>query len=114
MPLLIGEIIHRIRLAKEEPFNKVQASMSSKEFDNYVNEGRKFVVLDELVLDVASFISHHPGGQFVLKHNIGRDVSKFFHGGYSLEGNLGTKPASGHKHSNYARMIVNSLIIAQF
>ena len=89
IPLLLGEIIHRIRLAKEEPFTKVQASMSAKEFDNYVKEGRKLVILDELVLDVASFISHHPGGQFVLKHNIGRDISKFFHGGYSLEGNLG-------------------------
>ena len=107
-------MIHRIRLVREEPFTKVQVSMSSKELDNYVHEGRKLVILDELVLDVASFISYHPGGQFVLKHNIGRDISKFFHGGYSLEGNLGPKPASGYKHSNYARMIVNSLIIAQF
>ena len=40
-------------------------------------------------------------------------MSKFFHGGYALEGNLGQRPSSGKKHSNYARLIVNDLIIAQ-
>jgi cytochrome b involved in lipid metabolism len=65
------------------------------------------VILDEMVLDVSKFISHHPGGMFVLEHNIGQDISKFFFGGYSLDGNLGPKPAGGYKHSNYARKIVN-------
>jgi len=36
IPLFLGEMIHRIRLAREEPFTKVQVSMSSKEFDSYV------------------------------------------------------------------------------
>ena len=27
----------------------------------------------------------HPGGKFALQQNIGRDISKFFNGGYSLE-----------------------------
>lgn len=106
--------MHRIRLAGEVSFNKKPNSMSEREFNELIREGRKLVILDELVLDVASYISNHPGGRFVLKHNIGRDVSKFFHGGYSLEGNLSGPPASGYKHSNYARMIVNSLAIAQF
>lgn len=43
---------------------------------------------------------------------MGQDVSKFFHGGYALEGNLGPRPSPGIKHSNYARLIVNDLIIA--
>ena len=68
-----------------------------------VEEGRKLVILDELVLDVGSFISRHPGGRFALENNIGRDISKFFHGGYSLEGNLGPVPAACWKHSNLAR-----------
>jgi Cytochrome b5-like Heme/Steroid binding domain len=88
--------------------------MSLKEFEDQISHGQQLMILDEVVLDVSSFVSHHPGGAFVIKHNIGRDISKFFHGGYSLDGNLGSKPATGYKHSNYARMIVNSLIVAQF
>jgi hypothetical protein len=40
---------------------------------------------------------------------LGRDVSKFFYGGYSLERNIGATndPPRGHYHSNYARKIVN-------
>ena len=53
----------------------------------------------------------HPGGTFSLYQNIGRDVSKFFHGGYSLE-NKSKVPE--HRHSNDARMIVNDLIIGKF
>lgn len=61
-----------------------------------------------MVLDVSKFMYLHPGGQFSLKQNIGRDVSKFFHGGYSLEN---IKEVKNHLHSSDARRIVNSLII---
>ena len=47
------------------------------------NEGQQLVILDEYVLNVTDFINKHPGGRFAVKHNIGRDVSKFFYGGYS-------------------------------
>jgi len=40
---------------------------------------------------------------------VGRDISKFFFGGYSLENSQSSK---GHNHSNFARMIVNELAIA--
>ena len=43
------------------------------------------MILDDLVLDVSKFMGEHPGGLFSLEHNVGRDVSKFFYGGYSLE-----------------------------
>ena len=66
------------------------------------------VILDDMVLDISKFIYLHPGGQFSLKHNIGRDISKFFHGGYSLEN---IKQVKNHLHSSDARRIVNSLII---
>jgi len=70
--------------------------------------------LDDLVLDVSEFAKWHPGGKFVLEHNKGRDISKFFYGGYNLEGNLTGNPPPGYNHSNYARKIVNGLIVAQF
>lgn len=88
--------------------------MTEEKFNEGVRNGLKLVILDECVLDVGGFIAHHPGGQFVLTHNIGRDISKFFHGGYSLDGNMGANPRAGYAHSNYARFIVNDLIIAQF
>jgi cytochrome b involved in lipid metabolism len=50
------------------------------------------------VLDVTKFLNEHPGGKFVLEHNIGRDISKYFYGGYSMDGNL-THRAVNHVHS---------------
>ena len=114
IPILIGEILHRRKLQQFEAFNKLPTSMSQNEFNSLLKEGRKLVILDELVLDLSPFISRHPGGRFVLEHNVGRDISKFFHGGYSLDGNSGSNPAKGHRHSNYARIIVNQLACATF
>ena len=89
-------------------------TISKHEFDERVKEGEKLAILDGFVLNIGEFMDHHPGGKFMLSHNIGRDVSKFFYGGYSMEGNLNGKPQSGHIHTNYARMIVNDLIIGQY
>jgi len=50
-----------------------------------VRSGAKLVILDSYVLDIKNFLNNHPGGRFSVEYNIGRDVSKFFHGGYSLE-----------------------------
>jgi cytochrome b involved in lipid metabolism len=47
-----------------------------------IKAGKKLVLLDDLVIDVSSF--SHPGGEVVINRNIGRDVSKFFYGGYSM------------------------------
>jgi cytochrome b involved in lipid metabolism len=88
--------------------------VSEQEFNDLVSRGRALVILDEFVLDVDPFIKWHLGGRFVLTHNIGKDVSKFFNGGYALEGNMGARPASGYRHSNFARKIVNQLVVGQF
>ena len=88
--------------------------MNKEEFDRAVKGGRQLVLLDHVVLDIGDFITAHPGGAFAMKHNIGRDVRKFFYGGYSLDGNLGAVPARGYAHSWYAKEIVNQLIVAVF
>ena len=68
--------------------------MTEQQFNQQITNGRKLVILDDLVLDVIKFADEHPGGKFLLTHNTGRDISKFFFGGYSLEDNLrGPKPA---------------------
>lgn len=64
------------------------------------------------MLDCTDFISFHPGGRFVIETNVGRDISKFFYGGYCLEGNGGGSPSTGYNHSNYAMVIANDLAIA--
>ena len=61
-----------------------------------------------MILDVSKYQFKHPGGKFVINKNIGRDISKFFYGGYTLENLKGLKP---YNHSNIARMVVNTLII---
>lgn len=63
-----------------------------------------------MVLDISEFIDCHPGGRFVLNTNVGRDISKFFYGGYCLEDNL-KGLSEGYNHSNYARVIVNDLVV---
>ena len=79
-----------------------------QEFNHRVENGENLVILDEFVLDVSTFMWTHPGGRFSIKRNIGRDVSKFFHGGYSLEN---IAPVGPHEHSDLARKICNDLII---
>ena len=67
-----------------------------------------------MVLDVHSYMDNHPGGKFLLEHNIGRDISKFFYGGYALDNNDARGGSLVNAHSNIARLHVNSLIVARF
>jgi hypothetical protein len=88
--------------------------MTPAEFEEACEKGAHYAIVDEVIVDMAPFYKWHPGGVFTLKHNIGQDISKFFHGSYSMEGNLEVKKVDKRvKHSNYARKIVNQLIVAQ-
>lgn len=49
-----------------------------------ITRGDKLVILDDMVLDVRNFHWEHPGGQFLIDFHIGRDISKYFYGGYIL------------------------------
>jgi len=112
--VIIGamEIRHQLLMQQEDPFIKHEHNMTIEEFEQEIHNGRKLVLLDEVVLDVGDYVNYHPGGKFVIAHNVGQDISKFFYGGYALEGNLGPRPAAGWTHSNYARKIVNQLVVA--
>lgn len=68
------------------------------------------VILDDYVLEVGPFLDYHPGGRFALEQNIGRDVSKFFYGGYALEN---VNKIAPHTHSIMAKLTVNKLIFAK-
>jgi cytochrome b involved in lipid metabolism len=59
-------------------------------------------------------MDNHPGGRFVLEHSLGQDVSKFFYGGYGLDGNAIKNGSKRKNHSNVARAVVDTLAIARF
>lgn len=109
--LIVIEIIHQIFKRQETPFKTCRVFITSEEFDQRITQGEKLVLLDDLVLDVSKYCDNHPGGKFLLEYNIGRDVSKFFYGGYSME-NFTWKPRI-HYHSNIARTIINQLVVAK-
>ena len=73
-----------------------------------IKDGRKLVILDDIILDVDCFMDDHPGGKFSISHNIGNDISKFFYGGYSLENK---DKVDHHVHSTSAKKIANKLAI---
>ena len=77
--------------------------ISTQEFEELIKKGEKLVILDDHVLDVADFMTFHPGTVFSIEHNIGRDVSKFFSGAYSLENSPG-RAVPHHVHSNDAKL----------
>ena len=83
--LIVLEALHQHFLMKAPvPFSEPLNVMSVEEFRKE-SELKKLVILDDLVLDVSEFVNAHPGGRFLLERNSGRDISKFFYGGYSLE-----------------------------
>ena len=77
------------------------------EIDEYVEKGEKLLLFDNLVLDLDGYERIHPGGKFVLNRNVGRDISKFFYGGYAMVNYPGVKPFS---HPLAALEIAESLI----
>lgn len=84
--------------------------ITTEQFNQRVKAGEKLVLLDDMVLDMGDYINKHPGGRFSMEANIGRDVSKYFYGGYSLE-NFGPKRVMPHTHSNDARRLVDKFAI---
>ena len=78
------------------------------EIEEQVKSGTDLVVFDNLVLNLNGYERIHPGGKFRLKHNLGRDISKFFLGGYQL---INVKNRKPHTHSQAALDIVKSLVV---
>ena len=64
--------------------------------------------MNELVLDMGDYIGYHPGGRFVLEKNVGRDISKFYCGSYSILEDLSIVL---HTHGRQADWQVYQMII---
>mmetsp|Transcript_16504 Transcript_16504/g.25504 ORF Transcript_16504/g.25504 Transcript_16504/m.25504 type:complete len:288 (+) Transcript_16504:162-1025(+) len=106
----------RLRKMKIAPAKNHLPVILEEEFEKRVEKGEQLVVLDDLILDVKEYASVHPGGEFLLSRNIGRDISKFYYGGYALDGNSDNpKNGKGRKvHGTIPDLIVHDLAIAIF
>lgn len=111
--ILLFEIWYQFDRRREIQFKSPPTKVSHHQFMEMVEAGHHVAVLDDLVVDLAKYHFHHPGGAFVLKQNIGRDLSKYFHGAFSME-NIGGGRVFNWYHSTNARRIVNSLAIARY
>lgn len=107
----IFEIVYQVKQRKEEEFEYPKQFCTMEEFDKYIEQGMQLVILDDLVLNVKNYAPYHPGGKFLIEVNSGRDISKFFYGGYQFENFTGVSLYQAH--SNQARKIVNSLVFAK-
>ena len=74
-------------------------------FEKKIKAGEMLILLDDLVLDVSSYINSHPGGKVMFERNLGRDVAKYFYGGYSLAKNF-----YPYTHSAAAIMVSKTLV----
>ncbi|TNV80991.1 hypothetical protein FGO68_gene3814 [Halteria grandinella] len=79
--------------------------ISIDEFDRLVDKGEQLAIINDKVVNLREY-SSHPGGKFTLQANIGRDIAKFFDGGYSMES--GVNPVN---HSYQALRVFDKLTI---
>lgn len=110
----ILEVVFRLWRNKSGPLTmkNITNTMTTEEYEKAVHEGRKLCILDDYVLDVTKYASRHPGGQFLIQATVGRDVSKYFYGGYKME-NAKSNRDSPYRHSMSARKVVSTLIVAR-
>jgi len=78
-------------------------TMTWGEFTANVKKGHKYVVIDSIVHDVASFVHDHPGGRQTLLNTVGTDATKLFEGDNEKV----------HKHSKEARKYLYAMRIAK-
>lgn len=64
------------------------------------------------MLDISNYKFDHPGGLFLLQSNRGKDISKYFYGGYTFENYIPDK--TPYTHTNLAlRFAINNLAIGK-
>jgi Cytochrome b5-like Heme/Steroid binding domain len=109
----IVELAFQIYRRKKFNLKNPTYTMTREEFRKNCEEGQELVILDDLVLNVGNFSRYHPGGYFAIHQNRSRDVSKFFYGGYQMNGSslAATRP---YTHSNYSILTANKMVVARY
>lgn len=94
-------------------FSKVKTDnvMTIDEFHDWVKAGKRLVTIDNLVLDYGNFAMIHPGGKFALQRTVGRDISKYFYGGFHILSDKGVH--APHLHTLKAFEIAKRMVVAR-
>ena len=77
-------------MIKNRPDNQLEAKpdcpeVSMEEFKSLAALGKsQIVLLENNVIDLKEWEVFHPGGKFFLQKNIGRDITKYWYGGYQM------------------------------
>ena len=85
----------------QAPLEAARKPAPSEFYDSYeavrkgVREGKLLVVYEDLVLDIAEFIEHHPGAAGSIRPYVGREIGRWIYGGLDHEGKV-------HKHTETA------------
>ena len=83
-------------------------TISQFQFNNMIKAGKKLVLFNNFVVNVENFMDEHPGTRFVISHNIGKEIGKYFYGAYSLE-----QDVAPYTHSSYAASLIKRLTVGK-
>lgn len=109
----ILEVKHRLKDSKGELDLQLPPgtpSMTQQELSDWIRSGKNLAVIDNLVLDQSNYAALHPGGKFSVEHTCGRDISKYFYGGFALLADGTGRPA--YTHSLKALSVAQSMVVA--
>ncbi len=59
-------------------------TLSRIDFEKFISQGKKWIIIDGRIYDVGAWLSSHPGGRLLLEHQIGRDASGLVHGYHKI------------------------------
>jgi delta8-fatty-acid desaturase len=65
---------------KKQALERKQKVWSRREIEGLIADGRKIVIVDQMVLKVDAWIDYHPGGDKAMLHMVGRDASSEVNG----------------------------------
>jgi cytochrome b involved in lipid metabolism len=84
---IANEAYFRWQRKQEDKLVAPDVIITEEEFEQMVLDGKNVCILDDIVLNLEDYAYMHPGGEFLLTYTVGRDISKFFFGSYTLDGN---------------------------
>ena len=68
--------------------------MGWTEYQDHVHDGRSWIAIAGVVLDVSQFAEKHPGGKSLIESGVGKDATAMFYGGiYNRESSTSPRPS---------------------
>ncbi|CAM9649657.1 unnamed protein product [Chrysoparadoxa australica] len=84
-------------------------TLTMEEFNDKVLQGEKWVIVNEMVVDIAGYAKVHPGGSKIIKESIGTDITREIKGLRKLVQGVFRE---AHKHSGNAYSVINANVVA--